>query len=163
MDERNPETEISKEDARREYEARVAEAVEAARCEWETEVERRVNAARAEGERVAGLSAEERLQERERALAGRERELARRELRAEALQELAGRGLPGELADALSYEDREACRRSMEQTERAFRAAVQAGISQRLGAMPPAVAAGVVDAEKLTDEQYYTARGCGRM
>lgn len=144
------------------YERQLARTLEAERGKWEQETNRRVSAARAEGERVAGLSAEERLRERENALTGRERDILRRELRAEAVQVLVGRGLPGELADALNYEDRESCERSIEQTDRVFRAAVQAGISQRLGQNPPQADAGTGDPSRMSDEQYYAARMKGR-
>ena len=74
------------------------------------------------------------------------------------MNELARRGLPAELAEALCYEDEEACRRSIEGTDRAFRQAVQAGVTRRLGdALPPRGGAGQ-DPASMSDEAYYAAR-----
>ena len=80
-----------------------------------------------------------------------------------AAQLLASRGLPGELADALCFEDAEACERSIDSVERVFRAAVQPGITQRLGsAAPPrggAIGAPARRTEELPGGQYDSARG----
>ncbi|MGI6239550.1 MAG: DUF4355 domain-containing protein [Christensenellales bacterium] len=142
-------------DAKADLEQQVAQAVERARAEWEAAMPDRLDEARAAGERAAGMSAQERLIERERQLQGRERELSRRELRAAAIQALSARGLPSELADAINLDDREAYERSLEGAERAFRSAVQAGVAQRLGGQPPAFGAEVGDPSKMTDDQYY--------
>lgn len=149
---------MENESVRGEFERRLGQALEEARGGWEQDLERRLISARAEGERIAGMSAEERLKERERQLAEREREITRRELRAMAAQLLAGRGLPGELADALCFEDAEACERSIDSVERAFRAAVQQGITQRLGSGTPPRGGEICEPAKLTDDQYYAAR-----
>lgn len=149
---------MENESVRGEFERRLSQALEKARGGWEQELEKRLTSARAEGERIAGMSAEERLKERERQLAEREREITRRELRAMAAQLLASRGLPGELADALCFEDAEACERSIDSVERAFRAAVQQGITQRLGSGTPPKCGEICDPMKLTDDQYYAAR-----
>lgn len=149
---------MENEDVRAEFERRVSQALEEARGGWEQELERRLISARAEGERIAGMSAEERLREREKQLAEREREITSRELRAMAVQLLAERGLPGELADALCFEDAEACERSIDGVERAFRAAVQHGVTQRLGSGAPPRGGEICDPGKLTDDQYYAAR-----
>lgn len=74
---------------------------------------------------------------REDALEKRERELNRRELHARALQALSDRGLPGSLADALSYEDAPAMEASLERMESAFRTAVQQGVEQRMAGRAP--------------------------
>ena len=149
---------LENEDVRAEFERRLSQALEDARGGWEQETERRLISARAEGERIAGMSAEERLREREKQLAEREREITRRELRAMAAQLLGSRGLPGELADALCFEDAEACERSIDSVERAFRTAVQQGVSQRLGSGTPPRGGEMCDPAKLTDDQYYAAR-----
>lgn len=149
---------IENENVRAEFERRLSRALEEARGGWEQELERRLISARAEGERIAGMSAEERLREREKQLAEREREITRRELRAMAVQQLAERGLPGELADALCFEDAEACERSIDSVERVFRAAVQQGVTQRLGSGAPPRCGEICDPGKLTDDQYYAAR-----
>lgn len=149
---------MENETVRAEFEQRLNRALEEARGGWEQEVEKRLISARAEGERIAGMSAEERIRERERQLAEREQEINRRELRAMAAQLLAERGLPGELADAICFEDAEACERSIDSVERAFRAAVQQGVTQRLGSGAPPKGGEICEPGKLTDEQYYAAR-----
>lgn len=137
---------------------RIAQAVEAARGNWEKDLKTRVDEARAEGERVAGMSYEEKLAAREKELQGRERALSRRELRAMAAQTLSEKGLPGELADAINCEDGEAFEASFQKAESAFRAAVQAGIARRLGGMAPALGLDAGDPAKLTDDQYYAGK-----
>ena len=133
-------------------------ALTQARAQWEQEARQRTEEARQEGLRMASMTQEERLAQREAELSQREKEILRRELRVEAMNELARRGLPAELAEALCYEDEEACRRSIEGTDRAFRQAVQAGVTRRLGdALPPRGGAGQ-DPASMSDEAYYASR-----
>lgn len=146
------------EQARQVIEEMMRGAVEQARGEWEQSVSERVAAARLEGQRIAGLSAEEQLSQRERELDRREAEIRKRELRAMAAQQLAARGLPPELAEAINYDDRDACERSIDNVERVFRDAVQNGVTMRLGAAAPKAAPAGIDPAKLSDEQYYAAR-----
>lgn len=83
-----------------------------------------VATARTEAERLAGMSAEQRLeherQERERTLAEREAAVQRRELRAQALETLAQRGLPRELAGVLSYESARHATKALPTQKRRF-------------------------------------------
>lgn len=158
MEERGFDALLSDREMQAEFDRRVAKAIETARGKWDKEIDRKLGEARAEGERAAGMSYEEKLSERERALTGRERELSRRELRALAAQSLSAKGLPGELADAINCDDREAFERSIESAEKAFRGALQAGIAQRLGGAQPALGAELGDPAKLTDDQYYAEK-----
>ena len=109
-----------------------------------TKAEEQAKAARTEAERLAKLSADERTaaerEQREQELARRERELSRRELRATALQTLAEKGLPAELADALDYADADKCNATIAGVEKAFRAAVQKGVTDRLKGSAPKAA-----------------------
>lgn len=135
---------------------KVREAVEQARAEWAEETAQAV----ADTERVASMSEEERarynLARREAALQERERALVERELRAMALEKLAQRGLPRELADALDYTDQAKCLAALDKVERAFRTAVQAGVDERLRGETPAGAVGDrVDADAMTDAEFY--------
>ena len=95
--------------------------------------------ARAEGQRLAQMNEAERAEhdaqaarEREETLRTREAELTRRELRAEAVETLAARDLPQELAQMLNYTDAEACAQSIDELERVFRSAVQKGVDARI-------------------------------
>lgn len=113
-----------------------------------------VATARTEAERLAGMSAEQRLeherQERERTLAEREATVQRRELRAQALETLAQRGLPRELAGVLSYESAEACNESIANAEKAFRAAVKRGVDERMKGVPPKSGTGETESTLLS-------------
>ena len=110
-----------------------------------------VATARTEAERLAGMSAEQRLeherQERERTLAEREAAVQRR---AQALETLAQRGLPRELAGVLSYESAEACNESIANAEKAFRAAVKRGVDERMKGVPPKSGTGETESTLLS-------------
>lgn len=69
---------------------------------------------------------------REQSLAERESEIARRELRADAVETLASRGLPGEFAQLLDYSGADACAASIDTLEKVFRGAVQRGVDERI-------------------------------
>lgn len=94
---------------------------------------------------------------REDDLTAREKRLAARELRADALDLLAQRGLPRELADAIGYESRETMLASIDGVERVFRQAVQAGVEERMRGVLPVTGAPVQggDTAQMDDEAYY--------
>lgn len=137
--------------------------------------EKRLSEARAagvqEGEERARMSEAERLKadrekaerdagEREKALRQREAEITRRELRAEALETLAGKGLPRELGELLDYTDAETCKASIGTVEKVFRAAVQAGVDERIRKSGGSVSAGGsqrADTSKMSDAEYYAS------
>ena len=138
-----------------EVERRVREAVEQTRMEYESTVGE-------DCQRMAGMTEKERSEyaasRREAALAEREKRVTERELRAMALEKLAERGLPKELADALPYTDEAKCLAGIEAVEKAFRLAVQTAVEQRLKGEIPTV--GVQpsvqpDEASLSDEEYY--------
>ena len=87
---------------------------------------------RAEHERQA---AEQAAKDRENALAQREAEITRRELRATAIDTLLKRGLPKSLESVLDYKDADSCNASIDVVDKAFRAAVQEGVNERLKAI----------------------------
>lgn len=139
---------------------RIARALEAARLEWQAALEERLQGALSEVARVQQMTDEERTayaaDRREAELSAREARLVRRELRAEALEMLAQRGLPGELADALGYDNRETLLASLDKVERVFRQEVQKGVEQRLRGAAPAAGAGAQgDPNQLDDAEYY--------
>jgi len=131
---------------------RIAEAIDAARAEWDK--------AQAESARVAAMTQEERAgyetSRREAELAEREKNVTRREMKAMALEELGKRGLPRELADAISCESEGECMKSIDRIERAFRQAVQSAVDERLRGEAPAAGTGRrADADSMTDAEYY--------
>lgn len=139
-----------------EIDRRVREEVARARAAWEAEAAQ----AEAERDRVAAMNEDERakyaLSRREAAIAEREKRLMERELRAMALERLAERGLPAELADALPYDGEERCMGALDAIEQGFRRAVQEAVEQRLRGKTPSMG-GVIrmDADALSDEEYY--------
>lgn len=131
---------------------RIQEAIDKARAEWER--------AQAETRRIAAMSTEERagyeLSRREAELAEREKKLNERELKAMAIEKLAQRGLPRELADALPYDSESACLNGIDRLERVFREAVQKSVDQRLrGETPASGAVRGMDAESMSDADFY--------
>lgn len=138
-----------------EIDRRVAEAVAQARAQWQAEED----AAAAERARMEAMSEEERagyaLARRESELDERERRIAERELRALAMEKLAERGLPRELAEAVPYTDRSRCLAGIDAVERAFRRAVQQGVDERLCGDAPSAGHPAPESDALPDEAYY--------
>lgn len=113
------------------------------------ESEKRVEQARkdgmTEGEKLANMSAEERFKAqqekaesdfkaREDALKQREAELTRKELRAQAVETLTGKGLPAGLAKYLDYTDADACNASIAEVAKDFGEMLKAEVDKRLAA-----------------------------
>lgn len=94
-----------------------------------------------EAERLAKLSTEERAAEearvREENLTKREAEITRRELRAQALEDLASQQMPAELADLLDYADADACSESIKKIKGIWSKAVQKGVEARVKGSAP--------------------------
>ena len=122
----NPGTEARAEGAATLTQADLDRVVQQTIARERRRAEAALEAARAE----AGRAERERL---EAGMAQRERDVARRELAAHAREALAARGLPG----VLDYSGQEALDASLDSAERAFRAAVQRGMEQRLRGEPP--------------------------
>lgn len=127
-------------------------------------------AGRTEAERLAQMSAEERArheqeqaqqaaQQREQQLAQREADITRRELRAQAIDTMANRGLPKGLADMLDYSSADACNASIATVEKVFRDAVQQGVNERLRASGVNLPApgNQPDYANMSDADYYAA------
>lgn len=146
--------------AMRDHEKALSEARAAGQKEGEERARMseadRLKADREKAERAAG--------EREQALRKREAEITRRELRAEAVDALIEKGLPKELGELLDYTDADACKASIASVEKVFRAAVQAGIDERIRKSGGSVGAGGTgagkpDYAKMSDAEYYAAIG----
>ncbi len=125
---------------------RVNQALETVRSKLQQEWSARLETEKTEAARLARMTESERFaalqQKKEAELQKREESLSRRELRSSAVEQLAQRGLPAELAAALDYTSGEACEASMETVEKAFRHAVQEGINARLVRVSGTPAAG---------------------
>lgn len=127
------------------------------------EAETRIKAAVTEAQKLAKMSADERMEheraEREKELKNRETEITKRELRAEAKSQLHDKGLPVELADVLPYTDAETTNTALEAVEKVFRAAVEKGINERLKGQAPKVNTPTVTGDSVQDEIRKTIFG----
>lgn len=146
-------------------EAREEQSLGEVREELERALEEKLRQLMDEAARVAGMSGDERAAyetaRRESDLDAREKQVTRRELRADAVEALEARGLPKALADAVSYDSREAMTQSVDAVERCFREAVQAAVEERLRGTSPAAGASAqgTDPDQMDDETYYRMAG----
>ena len=119
-----------------------------------------------EARKVSAMEPEQRAayeaQSRERALEEREKAILRREARADVLEQLAAKGLPAALADAVRCDSPEEAKRSVAALETAFREAVQTAVEARLKGVSPIAGASAQDEGELDDESYYRLRMGGQ-
>lgn len=139
-------------------ERRVSEEAERARSVLEEEMRRGIESAVSEFKRQEGLSEDERINERMKALDERERRIVMMEMRARAAQRLAEKGLPVRMAEVMAFEDEEACDRGIDMLDRAFREAVQAEVVKKLGSEKPMTGVVFEDPARMSDEQYYSMK-----
>lgn len=115
-----------------EFDRRVNKAIETAKEKWEILLDDKVS----EAEKLAKMTAVEKQQymekKRQEALDKREAEITKRELMATAKNTLTDKKLPLELADILVYSDADACNKSITAVEKAFNAAVEKAVEERL-------------------------------
>ena len=120
------------------------------------EAETRIKEAVTEAQKLAKMSADERLEheraERDKALKDRESEITKRELRAEAKSQLSDKGMPVELAEVLPYTDAETTNQALEAVEKVFRLAVEKGVNERLKGNPPKVSQPTPQGDSVQDE-----------
>ena len=142
-----------------EFDKRVSRALETVRGKWAQETERRIQQARAAAEERARMTGEERIAhdfaERMKQLDAREAALQRREMHAEALRMLRERGLPEELVGAVNCESAQHLSESMENAEKAFLAAVQAGVEKRMRGEGPSLVPRKIAPADESDADYY--------
>ena len=96
-----------------------------------------------------------RLDARERDIERREGDVIARALTISCEEALKKRGLPPELAQALSVPNEEAVETVVSALEKAFRAAVQQGVEQRLSGSTPDDSLPFQDVRELSDEEYF--------
>ncbi|MGN0619202.1 MAG: DUF4355 domain-containing protein [Ruminiclostridium sp.] len=124
-----------------EFDRRITKAQETAlanaKASWEAEAKRKAE----EEARIAKMSDDEKArherEQREKAMADREAAVARRELIVDAGEQLAAKNLPAELVKCLDYSSAEKCKESMDAVEKAFNAAVEKRINEKLRSNPP--------------------------
>lgn len=117
------------------------------RKKWDEELSSKVEEAKTEAQKLAKMNAEQKAEyerkQLEEQLSKREAEITRRELRATALETLAEKGLPKQLAEVLVYTDAEATNKSIEAVEKSFRDAVEQAVNDRLkNTTPPKTGGG---------------------
>lgn len=119
-----------------EFDKRIAKALETAKSKWETDYNTRLEEAKTEAQKLAKMTADQKAeyekQKREDDLSKREKDITTRELKAQAYETLAEKGLPKELIDILNYESADTCNKSIESVEKAFQAAVEKTVNEKL-------------------------------
>lgn len=100
-----------------------------------------------EAEKLAKMNAEQKAdyekQQLEKQMAEREAMIARRELLAEAKEQLSRKDLPAELIDCLDFSSAENCNKSLAAVENAFMSSVEKKINGKLRHSPPGISGGV--------------------
>lgn len=119
-----------------EFDKRIAKALETAKGKWETEKATELENAKTEAEKLAKMNAEQKAkyaeEKRISELEKREKDITTRELKAQAYESLAEKNLPKELIETLNFTDAEACNTSIEAVEKAFQAAVEKAVNDKL-------------------------------
>lgn len=114
-----------------------------------------------EAERLAKMTKEEKAEyqqkKREKELSDREAAVTRKELMAEAKNTLAEKNLPAGLAEMLNYADAESCNKSITAVEKAFQAAVEAAVQERLKGGTPPKKAPETNTQEALEKQVYDA------
>lgn len=119
-----------------EFDKRVSKALETAKAKWETDKATELENAKTEAEKLAKMNAEQKAKYAEEKrlveLEKREKDITTRELKAQAYETLAEKGLPKELVDILNYENADTCNKSIESVEKAFQSAVEKAVNEKL-------------------------------
>lgn len=119
-----------------EFDKRIAKALETAKAKWETEKATELQNAKTEAEKLAKMNADQKAeyekQKKLDELTKREKDITTRELKAQAYETLAEKGLPKDLVEILNYSDAETCNKSIEAVEKAFQSAVEKAVNEKL-------------------------------
>ena len=146
---------LKNKDYQSEFDRRVAKALETAKINWTEEFDGKLEEKISEAQKMAKMTAEQKAEhERQKAeedLQRRIAEVTRRELKVEAKNTLAAKGLPVELADTLNYTNAEQCNASLAAVEKAFQLAVEKRVNEKLRGTPPKAAESTAT---VTQEQF---------
>ncbi|MEG2654914.1 MAG: DUF4355 domain-containing protein [Clostridium sp.] len=119
-----------------EFDKRLSKAQETAKAKWEAEYNSKLETAKTEAEKLAKMNADEKAkyaeEKRVEELTKREKDITTRELKAQAYETLAEKGMPKELVDILNYENADMCNKSIEAVEKAFQSAVEKAVNDKL-------------------------------
>lgn len=133
---------LAQEGNQAEFDRRVQKAIDTAVSNAQQKWQALTDDKLSEAEKLTKMNKEEKAaymqQKKEKELSDRESAVARKELMAEAKNTLAEKKLPAGLAEVLNYTDAETCNKSIAAVEKAFQAAVEAAVQERLkGGEPP--------------------------
>lgn len=119
-----------------EFDKRVSKALETAKTKWEADKATELQNAKTEAEKLAKMNAEQKAKYEEEKriskLEEREKAITIRELKAQAYETLAEKGLPKELIGTLNFESAETCNASIEAVEKAFQSSVEKAVNEKL-------------------------------
>ena len=123
---------LKNKDYQSEFDKRISKALETAKAKWEAETQTKIT----EAQKLAKMNAEQKAQyekdRHERELAEREANITKRELQATAKETLSEKGLPVDLYQTLDYTNADSCTKSIEAVEKAFKAAVEKAVDDRV-------------------------------
>lgn len=110
-------------------------------AKWKKDYAAKIEEAKTEAEKLAKMKAEEKAkyqeQKRLEKLEQREKDITTRELKAQAYETLAEKGLPKDLIETLNFTDSESCNSSIIAVEKAFKSAVEKAVNEKLKGEPP--------------------------
>lgn len=143
-----------------EFDRRIQKALETQKSKLEVLFDDKVS----EAEKLAKMNEKEKAQylqkKQEKELSDREANITKRELMAEAKNSLAEKKLPAGLAEILNYTNADTCKSSIEVVEKAFQAAVESEVQERLkGSEPPKKATQGNNEEALQKQVEALMRG----
>lgn len=125
-----------------EFDKKIAKALETAKGKWETDYNSKLEDVKTEAEKLAKMNADEKAkyaeEKRVEELTRREKDITTRELKAQAYETLAEKGLPKGLVEILNYTDADTCNKSIESVSKAFQSAVENAVNDKIrgGATP---------------------------
>ena len=144
-----------------EFDRRVQKAVNTAVTNAQEKWQALTDDKLSEAEKLAKMTKEEKAdylqKKKEKELSDREAAITRKELMAEAKNTLAEKNLPAGLAEVLNYADAESCNKSIAAVEKAFQAAVEAAVQERLKGGTPPKKAPETNTQEALEKQVYNA------
>lgn len=129
-----------------EFDKKVAKALETAKGKWETDYQTKIEEAKTEAQKLAKMNADQKAEYEQQKkldeLAKREKDITTRELKTQAYETLAEKGILGETAkeitEVLNYNDAETCSKSIDAIVKAVNSGIERGVNEKLrGGQPP--------------------------
>ena len=109
----------------------ISERLGKEKAKWEKDYTAKIEEAKTEEK--AKYQEQKRLEKLEQ----REKDITTRELKAQAYETLAEKGLPKDLIETLNFTDSESCNSSIIAVEKAFKSAVEKAVNEKLKGEPP--------------------------